>query len=580
MKYIVFMLFPLFLSAQSTIVPRNSDLHRLIERLEIKGSSSLHTALTDFSARNAFNETIASFDTLSVIDKHVATKLILSYPEYWEGINPGLSMGEKNYIDSSRTFYTGVEKKPKTAIQEVIEPKRTILKYFYENPAILYSVKGNDFLIKVNPILYFGLGRDVSNSSYVFDNSRGIAISGHINDKIYFYSDILESQAAFPTFVGNYINKFKAIPGNGLYKRYDSVIFGKNSGYDFLNATAYINAKVTKNIGVEFGNGKHFIGNGYRSFLLSDFSNNYLYLKFNTKFWKLNYQNIYSELIPFSVVMFPGSGIIPRKYSATHFLNFKHKNIELGIFETVVFVRDSGFDLQYLNPVILYRLVEYNLDSSDNILVGANAKYNFARRFQLYGQLLLDEFHLNELIVKREGWWANKFAVQLGIKYIDAFNVDNLDIKFESNRVRPYTYGHRTIASYSHANQSLAHPLGANLQEYIFSLSYYINPRIRLSTSNYYINQGLDTEEQYYGSDILRLSSERFQERGNNLLQGTTSTTFLSQNKLSFEISTNYFLDLNFIYRNQKTDATSLNGKNLLFSGGLRVNFWEAPVHI
>ena len=102
MKYIVFILFPLCLSAQSTIVPRNSDLHQLLERQEIKGSSSLHTSLTDFSARTSFNETVASYDSLTMADKHVASKLIRSYPEYWQGLNPALSNIEKNYIDSSQ----------------------------------------------------------------------------------------------------------------------------------------------------------------------------------------------------------------------------------------------------------------------------------------------------------------------------------------------------------------------------------------------------------------------------------------------------------------------------------------------
>jgi len=45
-----------------------------------------------------------------------------------------------------------------------------------------------------------------------------------------------------------------------------------------------------------------------------------------------------------------------------------------------------------------------------------------AHTAQVYGQLLLDEFVLAQ-IKKKTGYWANKYAVQLGAKYVDAFNI-------------------------------------------------------------------------------------------------------------------------------------------------------------
>ena len=52
----------------------------------------------------------------------------------------------------------------------------------------------------------------------------------------------------------------------------------------------------TKYIDVAFGYDKNFIGNGYRSLFLSDFGNNNLFLKLNTRIWKFNYQNLFMEL--------------------------------------------------------------------------------------------------------------------------------------------------------------------------------------------------------------------------------------------------------------------------------------------
>ena len=105
------------------------------------------------------------------------------------------------------------------------------------------------------------------------------------------------------------------------------------------------------------------------------------------------------------------------------------------------------------------------MGSPDNALAGIDFKANIKHRAQLYGQLLLDEFILSEIKNKPTSW-VNKWGLQLGIKYLDAFGIKNLDIQVEANRVRPFTYSHNdTISNYTHYNQPLAHPLGANFQE-------------------------------------------------------------------------------------------------------------------
>ena len=114
-----------------------------------------------------------------------------------------------------------------------------------------------------------------------------------------------------------------------------------------------------------------------------------------------------------------------------------------------------------------------------------------AKRFQLYGQLLLDEFFLKE-VRAGNGWWANKFGVQMGGKYIDVFSVKNLDLQGEMNLVRPFTYSHSdSVSNYTHYNQPLAHPLGANFMEAIGSYRYQPHPKwttsaglIRMETGN------------------------------------------------------------------------------------------------
>ena len=70
---------------------------------------------------------------------------------------------------------------------------------------------------------------------------------------------------------------------------------------------------------------------------------------------------------------------------------------------------------------------------------------------------MLDEFSLSD-VKGGERSWKNKYGYQLGVKYFNAFNVNNLMLQFEYNRARPYTYSHNTIVlNYGHANESKAH---------------------------------------------------------------------------------------------------------------------------
>src|SRR5690606_10630143 len=153
------------------------------------------------------------------------------------------------------------------------------------------------------------------------------------------------------------------------------------------------------------------------------------------------------------------------------------KWLNVGVFEGIVFGREDHFDFQYLNPIIFLRHVEGTVGSPDNAVAGFDFKANAAKKFQFYGQLLLDEFLL-QVITSNSGYWANKYGYQLGVKYVDAFKINNLDLQLETNRVRPFTYSHYdSTANYTHYNQPLAHPLGANFHEFVGVLKYQPAPK-------------------------------------------------------------------------------------------------------
>ncbi len=164
----------------------------------------------------------------------------------------------------------------------------------------------------------------------------------------------------------------------------------------------------------------------------------------------------------------------PKKYAVVHHLSYNAaKWLNLGLYENVVFSRADYFDFSYLNPVIFLVSAQQQNGSPDKTTAGIDFKANIGHSTQFYGQLVINEFVFSQILHYSRGWWGNKQGLQLGFKYIDIFNVKNLDLQIETNLVRPYTYSHNdTVSNYSHYNQPLAHPLGSNFSEFIVIARY------------------------------------------------------------------------------------------------------------
>lgn len=462
-------------------------------------------------------------------------------------------------------------------LSEDMEPelsRKPLLKHFYREPANFLAVKEPAFFLKANPLLRLSVARDPSEGQLLFENTRGVAIRGGVDDKIYFYADILESQARLPAYVRRWVGLNRAIPGAGLYKTYRSTLLDISDGYDFLNSRSYISFKITPHVAAQLGYGRNFIGHGYRSVLLSDFAANHLYLKLNWRVWKLHYQNIFAELGHTSPAQQGGAGLVPKKYMAAHHLSFNLRpNLNFGIFEAVIFERDNFFELNYLNPLILYRSIEGALGSPDNVLIGLDARWNVFRHFQFYAQLMLDEFKFDELFLERRGWWANKYAIQLGMKAVNMFGIDRLDLRLEYNQAQPFTYTHRdSTANYAHFNQPLAHPLGANFREGIFMLRYQPHNKWLIEGRVIYSSAADDTAGSNWGSNILLSYLSREQDYGNQIGQGIAYTSRLAGLDISYQFRHNAFLDLGFFYRKKDSADDRLDQLSRFVGSGIRVN--------
>ncbi len=475
----------------------------------------------------------------------------------------------KTYVDSTKTFYTLTDGPDRRGLSST-RSRQPLLKHFYKTPAHFYEVNTKDFYLRVNPLLNFSLAKANDDNSLLFLNQRGIRFHGGIDGKVYFHTEILESQARYPDYVRSFQQRFSAVPGAGFFKTYRSRLFDFDGGVDYLLAKGYLGASISKHVQIELGHGRHFIGHGMRSLFLSDFSTDYFYLKLNTEVWKFQYQNIFGELLR------PGERrgdvLLPKKYFAAHYLGLNlSSNLRVGLFETVVFARENQFELQYLNPIILYRTVEGAIGSPDNVLVGIDVTWHLFQRASLYGQFILDEFKISE-IGAGDGWWANKYGLQLGAKYLDLFGISNLDAQVEYNVVRPYTYSHSEgIANYSHYNQPLAHPLGANFREGIVKLTYQTKNwqwRLRAIAMTF----GEDRDSLNFGGNVLVPNEERVADYGNRLLQGVEADVNLIALDVSYEVRHGLYLDFIFQTRSKESALQARDNRTTYLGGGVRWN--------
>ncbi len=550
-------IYPLIIEAQTTYLPEGSKEYQFMDRLEIKEAHNNNynfSTVKPYSRRSLVQE--AEFLDSARIGY---SNSLTGEDNQWTGLNL-TKIDEYNLhsilMDNSEWV---------TGSKESFLSKKPFLKSLYVTKPNLLEVNVKDFFLALNPVIYYSMSKESSNDENIFYNKRGITARGRIANKIGFSTTITDNQERAPLFVQNRVNYFHAVPGAGFYKSF------KTTGYDYFDGRGYFTFNVTKYIDVQFGYDKNFIGDGYRSLFLSDFGNSYLFLKLNTKIWKLNYQNLFMELMPQFVKS--GDNLLDRKYAAMHHLDVNiTKWLNAGLFESIIFGRVNHFDFEYLNPIIFLRHIEGTVGSPDNAFAGADFKANVAHHFQFYGQLLLDEFILGE-ITKNDGYWANKFGYQLGVKYVDAFTIKNLDLQFETNRIRPFTYSHNdSVANYTHYNQPLAHPLGANLQEFIGILKYQPAPKWYINARAIYYYQGLDSAGENFGSNPFELYTTRTSDYGYFVGSGDKRKVLNANLAVSYEFRENLFIEATYLYRKATVASDIGSGNTNVFGIGIRWN--------
>jgi len=412
-------------------------------------------------------------------------------------------------------------------------------KFFNEH---LIAFEGKDYWFTADVVTDLQLGKDLqSNLSKTYNNTRAVNIQGGLGKKINFSTSIFESQGQFADYVNDYARSIAPaggnpgiIPGRGIAKEH------KTDAFDYPIAEGYISYRGSKMFNAQFGHGKNFIGDGYRSLFISDVASPHPYLKLNTSFWKIKYTNTWMWLkdVRNSATV---DGAFGSKYMATHFLSYNiSKKLNIGFFESVLWADNNnrGFDVNYLNPIIFYRAIEFSTGSrAGNALIGLSGKYKIKKNINAYGQFIIDEFSTKDIFGSNKSW-KNKLGYQIGAKYYNAFKVKNLMVQAEYNQVRPYTYSHdELLLNYGHNNQSMAHLWGANFKELI-AIAHYNKKRWYGMAKLIYGQRGLDTGDGVsYGGDIYINNDNRPSDNNILLLQGNKTNVFIADIQLGYLVN-------------------------------------------
>lgn len=452
----------------------------------------------------------------------------------------------------------------------------------------LVQVQGKDYWFTVDPILDLQVGKDTeANFSSTWNNTRGIFIQAGLGKRFNLTTSFYESQGRFADYFNQYAESLKAfgpdpaiIPGRGIAKRF------KSDSYDYPVAEAYLSYTPVDFLNIQFGHGKNFIGDGYRSLFQSDVSSPYPFLKLNVNFWKIKYTSTWmwlKDVRPEVTV----DGAFFTKYMANHFLSWNvSKRLNIGLFESVMWAdtNNRGFDINYLNPIIFFRAIEFQTgQDAGNVILGLSGKYKWNNKVNIYGQFILDEFSLSD-VKAGEKSWKNKFGFQLGAKYFNAFKIDNLLLQLEYNQVRPYTYSHNSIIlNYAHFNQPMAHLWGSNFRELVLIGRY--NYKRWFADAKFIIGQrGYDfntTDDSFnYGGNIYADEDNRVSDTGIKIGQGNKTKSFMTEIQAGYLINpeTNLKLFTNIIYRDfnpEAITASTMDSNTLWFSIGIRTDLFN-----
>ena len=431
--------------------------------------------------------------------------------------------------------------------------------------SVWFNPSAKESLIHIKPIIDVSLAAGNNKNKFLYSSREGgsLLLTGQrLSVSLAAWHNI----SAFPDMMEKQIDSLQFIP------RYGHNFTKKEALYSWFDARGNINFRPWSFLSLSTGRDKFFIGNGKRSLFLSDNSGAFGYFSTNLKIWHIQYIN----LVTFLKDTYTTDNNISykRKYAVFHYISWNiNPSLNVDFFESVVWKNNDsilhrGFDVNYLNPVIFMRPVEYSSGSTDNALIGLGLNIRFLKDMLFYSQFIIDEFYASEFF-KGNGFFTNKYGMQAGIRNYNACS-NKLKWLLEFNMVRPFTFSHyNSLQNYGNQRQPLAHPIGANFAEGLGEINI-LNNRIISTARLSFAIIGKDNLSENYGNDIYKNYWNVDDLYGHYLLQGikTKQVNLLLQTGYLVKPEWNLVLNCGIILQKQYSDFN--NDNYIYFTTGLK----------
>lgn len=401
--------------------------------------------------------------------------------------------------------------------------------------------KGKNFYLTISPVFDFSIGKDFSDtaSRRLFQNTRGFHIEGDLFKNFSFSTSFYENQSRNPMYQSMYFNAIgesyvnhsdstygtqnAVVPGLGRTKPF------KGDGYDYAFAMGDIIYQPFKVLTLSAGNTRKFIGDGYRSLLLSDNSFSAPFFQANYRFlprWEFVY--LRSRLL--NLLRRPASTTVESYYDpkvmAVNYISFKAtKNLTLSLFEGTIYSKGDSIVSKraspwMYNPIPLIGAFVTNANEANSVL-GLNIGFTATESIRLYSQLAWNSRH-------------NGFGGQLGIRFMEPFKVKNLFLQLEGNYASQDLYrSSNPRLNYSHFNLPLAHTKGEGFTEVLIRANYeFKRVYADLKTVFYSLNN-------YSPTSHLALYDAGVRNNG-TILHTSVEAGYRFNKKMNFAIFVNY----------------------------------------
>jgi len=422
----------------------------------------------------------------------------------------------------------------------------------------LFEIAGDDYAISISPLFNFSGGKDVSDTieRSLFQNTRGFIVEVDLFKNFSFSSSFYENQARFTGYESNYYSKLgerytqpdstyahinAVIPGGGRTKAF------KGDGFDYAFAIGNMSYLLHPKLRISAGNNAQFIGDGYRSILLSDNSFNAPYYrvdwkisnKFSFNYMRSRLMNLLRKPISSSAENYYEA----KGYSVNYFTYKPTKFVNISLFEGVIWNRGDSLISKssnplFYNPIPIISELILKDQTELNTLLGLNLSTQIFPKHRVYGQVAATNLDFSII------------AFQLGYRGYNFFGLNDFMVQVEFNSVPNKFYQSvNSRLNYSHYNLPLAHVKSNGFQEALLRINYEFKRIYTELSAHYYTVKD-------YASDVLIAANNSPNTNTGNIVYGKLEVGYRFNRKVNFTAFTSA------VYRKsdfEKLPTTSFN---------------------